>query len=114
MGLSPGKELSNVSTTSVRTAVVALVILPFIAIAARAARDGVEIVRHDADQRIDVIIDGQPFTSYLWPSTIKKPVLFPIRSAKGTIVTRGVPLEPRLASAWIIRTTPVSGSTTAT
>ena len=83
------------STTSVRTAVVALVVLPFIAIATRAARDGVEIVRHDADQRIDVIIDGQPFTSYLWPSTLKKPVLFPIRSAKGTIVTRGVPLEPR-------------------
>src|SRR5260370_8565072 len=45
--------------------------------------------------RVDVSIDGQPFTSYIWPTTLKKPVLYPLRTAKGTIVTRGFPLEQR-------------------
>ena len=42
-----------------------------------------------------MLIGGQPFTSYIWPTTLKKPVLFPIRTAKGTLVTRGFPLDPR-------------------
>lgn len=83
------------STTSVRAIMTALAVLPVVAAAALPGSSGVEIVRKDADQRIDISIDGQPFTSYLWPASVKKPVLFPIRSAKGTIVTRGVPLEPR-------------------
>src|SRR6185295_6306919 len=29
------------------------------------------------------------------PSTLKKPVLYPLRTAKGTAVTRGFPLDPR-------------------
>jgi hypothetical protein len=57
----------------------------------------VEVIRKDSDRRVDVLIDGQPFTSYIWPATLKKPVLFPIRSAHGTVVTRGFPLAPRPA-----------------
>ena len=56
---------------------------------------GVRLVRDDAKQRVDVFVDGKPFTSYIYPSTLKKPVLYPIRSAGGTLVTRGFPLEPR-------------------
>ncbi len=56
---------------------------------------GVRLVRDDANRRVDVLVDGQPFTSYIYPTTLKKPVLYPLRSAKGTIVTRGFPLEPR-------------------
>ena len=52
---------------------------------------GVRLVKDEATQRVDVTIDGQPFTSYLYPSTQKKPVLFPLRSARGTPVTRGLP-----------------------
>ncbi len=62
----------------------------------RAAPDkGVAVVPNEAAHRVDVSVDGQPFTSYLWPDTLKKPVLFPLRAANGTIVTRGWPLEPR-------------------
>ena len=61
----------------------------------QAAEKGVRLVRDDAKQRVDVYVDGQPFTAYIYPPTGKKPVLFPIRSAKGTLVTRGFPLEPR-------------------
>jgi hypothetical protein len=56
---------------------------------------GVGVVRRPADHRVDVSIDGQPFTSYLYPQSLEKPVLYPIRSASGVIVTRGYPLEPR-------------------
>jgi Methane oxygenase PmoA len=57
--------------------------------------DRVIVVVDDEQRRVDVSIDGQPFTSYIWPERLKKPVLYPLRTAKGTIITRGYPLEPR-------------------
>jgi len=59
------------------------------------AAGGVELKVDDAAKRVDVTIDGKPFTSYIWPATLKKPVLYPIRTATGTLVTRGFPLDPR-------------------
>ncbi len=58
------------------------------------AANGVEVTVNESAKRVDVTIDGKPFTSYIWPSTLKKPVLYPLRSAKGTLVTRGFPLDP--------------------
>jgi hypothetical protein len=55
----------------------------------------IQVVRNEAARRVDVIVDGKPFTSYIYPTTQKKPVLYPLRSAHGTVVTRGFPLEPR-------------------
>jgi len=60
-----------------------------------AEEEGIRLVRDDAGQRVDVHVNGQPFTAYIYPATLKKPVLFPLRTAKGTVVTRGFPLEPR-------------------
>jgi len=62
---------------------------------AQGVRPRVEVVAHEADRRVDVTVDGQPFTSYVWPTTLKKPTLYPIRAASGALVTRGWPLEPR-------------------
>lgn len=56
---------------------------------------GVAVVPDEASNRVDVLVDGRPFTAYIWPDTLKKPVLFPLRTARGTIITRGYPLEPR-------------------
>jgi len=56
---------------------------------------GVRVVRDDAKQRVDVFVDGQPFTAYIHPATLRKPVLYPLRTAGGNLVTRGFPLEPR-------------------
>ncbi len=64
-----------------------------LAVAADAAH--VTLVDRPAERRVDVLVDGQPFTSYLYPTALQKPVLFPIRSAAGVLVTRGYPLEPR-------------------
>ena len=60
-----------------------------------AGEKGIRLVRDDPGRRVDVLVDGQPFTAYIYPTTLKKPVLNPLRSAKGTPVTRGFPLEPR-------------------
>jgi hypothetical protein len=62
--------------------------------AAPPASTDVQVVRDDAHQRVDIVIGGQPFTSYIYPDTIKKPVLFPLRTAEGTIITRGFPPGP--------------------
>jgi len=61
----------------------------------KSAESGVRVVPNEAARRVDVFVDGQPFTAYIWPETIKKPVLYPLRTAAGTLVTRGYPLEPR-------------------
>src|SRR5262245_42840788 len=68
-----------------------------LSVASLAAADNppVQVIPNAAARRVDITIDGKPFTSYIWPTTLKKPVLYPLRTAKGTIVTRGFPLEPR-------------------
>jgi hypothetical protein len=48
-----------------------------------------------AERRVDVSVAGKPFTSYIWPERLAKPVLYPIRTAGGTLVTRGFPMDPR-------------------
>src|SRR4029079_6324474 len=54
----------------------------------------VAVTAHEADRRVDITVGGQPFTSYIWPTTIKKPVLYPLRTAKGRVISRGYPLDP--------------------
>ena len=55
----------------------------------------VQVTAREAERRVDVTVDGKPFTSYIYPTSLKKPVLYPLRAASGTLVTRGFPLEPR-------------------
>lgn len=46
-------------------------------------------------KRVDITVDGKPFTSYIYPDELMKPVLYPLRTANGTTVTRGWPMDPR-------------------
>jgi methane monooxygenase PmoA-like len=55
----------------------------------------VDVVPHEDLRRVDVLVDGKPFTSYIYPTTLKKPTLYPVRAASGVVVTRSWPLEPR-------------------
>lgn len=59
----------------------------------------ITVVERKAERRVDVSVGGKPFTSYIYPQSLEKPVLYPIRSASGTLVTRGYPLEPRPGEA---------------
>ena len=79
----------------VRRVLLGFALLGMVATTMSARGGGVEISVKESDRRVDVTIDGQPFTSYIWPASLKKPVLYPVRTAKGTLVTRGFPLDPR-------------------
>ncbi len=60
----------------------------------------VTLVRNDALQKVDVLVDDTLFTSFLYTEKIPdltKPVLYPVIAADGSIITRGFPLEPRPA-----------------
>jgi hypothetical protein len=67
----------------------------FAASAFAAPSKGVQVVADEANRRVDITIDGQPFTSYIWPTTLKKPVLYPLITDEGVTVTRGYPLSLR-------------------
>ena len=56
---------------------------------------GVEIIPNDAQRKIDVLFNGKLFTSYYYPVDLEKPVLYPINTANGTVITRGFPVDPR-------------------
>jgi 6-phosphogluconolactonase (cycloisomerase 2 family) len=44
--------------------------------------------------QINIFIKGKHFTSFFFPDTIAKPVLYPIKAPNGTVVTRGFPVTP--------------------
>ena len=59
------------------------------------AQKGVVVISDVAKQKVDVLYDGKLFTSYIYPDDLEKPVLYPIYTSKGTVVTRGFPRDPR-------------------
>jgi hypothetical protein len=59
---------------------------------ASAGARGVKIVENREKQQLDVYVDGELFTSYCFWDDQKKPIIYPLRTAKGTVVTRSYPL----------------------
>jgi len=55
----------------------------------------IQLIQNDAERRVDVMIDGKHFTSYIYPDNIAKPVLYPIKTANETFITRGYPIANR-------------------
>ena len=55
----------------------------------------VQVVKDKGGDKVNVLIGGKPFTTFFYPDTLEKPVLYPIRAANGTVVTRGYPLNPQ-------------------
>lgn len=47
------------------------------------------------EHRFIVTAGGRPFTEFLYPDSLEKPVLYPIYAPNGQLVTRGFPLAPR-------------------
>jgi hypothetical protein len=47
--------------------------------------------------RVDVQVGGRPFTAYYFDPAVAKPYFFPLRSALGTVVTRGFPMTADVA-----------------
>ena len=55
----------------------------------------VKVTPSKTANKIDITIRGKPFTSFIFPDTLEKPVLYPIYAADGALITRGYPLAPR-------------------
>ncbi len=57
----------------------------------------VELLNNGADRKVEINVDGKSFTNYIYPGTetLKKAVLYPVRTAQGTLITRGWPMDPR-------------------
>ncbi|TPG67455.1 PmoA family protein [Hymenobacter nivis] len=55
----------------------------------------VRVVQDAKAQKVDVFVGARLFTSFLYPDSLEKPVLYPLRAANGTVVTRGFPLDPQ-------------------
>ena len=45
------------------------------------------------EKKVEVWIDGDLFTSYMYPDHIAKPVLYPLKTASGKVLTRSFPME---------------------
>ena len=56
------------------------------------SQPAIEVKVDEVAKKIDVNIDGQLFTSYIYPDNIMKPVLWPLMSPAGNMLTRSFPL----------------------
>jgi len=52
----------------------------------------IELKENKDEKKVDVLIDSQLFTSYIYPENVKKPVLWPVMSPAGNMLTRSFPL----------------------
>ncbi|CAM3656798.1 DUF6807 domain-containing protein [Mucilaginibacter galii] len=59
------------------------------------AQQRVQVLKVVDQNKIDIFIGDQLFTSFLYPDSLEKPVLYPLMTANGTMVTRGFPLQPQ-------------------
>ena len=55
----------------------------------------VVFINDSENMKIDVLINGSPFTSYHYNDGLPKPVLFPLITASGKTLTRGFPIDPQ-------------------
>jgi hypothetical protein len=55
----------------------------------------ITFVSNEAENRIDVMVDGKLFTTFQWPDNVCKPVLYPVLTSAGTTITRGFPIATR-------------------
>ena len=78
-----------------RWALILVMLLLAVSAPAQKPEKGVRVVPNEGQRRVDVFIDGQSFTAYIWPESLMKPVLYPLHAADGTLITRGFPLDPR-------------------
>lgn len=48
-----------------------------------------------SQNKVIITVDNKPFTEFIYPDSLEKPVLYPIYTAGGEIITRGFPIAAR-------------------
>ncbi|MBE9584849.1 PmoA family protein [Mucilaginibacter sp. JRF] len=59
------------------------------------AQQQVSVVPSSTQKKVDIKFGDQVFTTFLYPDTLEKPVLYPLHTADGLVVTRSFPLSKR-------------------
>ncbi len=57
-----------------------------------AKKPTIDLKKNESDKKVDVMVAGKLFTSYIYPDNIKKPVLWPVMSPNGNMLTRSYPM----------------------
>jgi hypothetical protein len=73
--------------------VLGLAPMAFAAGVSTGAANGVVLTTDNAAHTVAVTIDGKPFTTFMWQTNQRKPVLYPLIAPDGTTVTRGYPFN---------------------
>ncbi|WP_316821858.1 PmoA family protein [Pedobacter gandavensis] len=50
---------------------------------------------HKNGKQININVDGKFFSSFIYPDSLEKPILYPLQTASGLTLTRGFPLQTR-------------------
>lgn len=64
----------------------------------KVGKNNIEVTDNTNEAKIDVLVDGKLFTSYLYTDdlpVLKKTTLYPINAANGATITRGYPIAPK-------------------
>jgi hypothetical protein len=59
------------------------------------SKPAIDLDVNKGEKKVEVRIDGELFTSYIWPEMLKKPVLWPVISPGGNMLTRSYPMVSR-------------------
>jgi len=70
-----------------------IILVLFLTACSQRQEPTVQIVNQPDERKVEVFFDGKLFTSYIYPSTLMKPVLWPIVTSTGTEITRHYPLK---------------------
>lgn len=79
---------------NIKTGIIAIAILSstLLLFAQCTGQEAIELKANEAERKVDVLIDGKLFTSYIYPENVKKPVLWPVYSPEGNMLTRSYPM----------------------
>jgi hypothetical protein len=59
------------------------------------AQKGFSVIEKKDNKKIEILYDGKFLTAYCYFDSTEKPVLFPIKTLTGNVITRGYPIAPR-------------------
>ncbi|HEV2354612.1 MAG TPA: PmoA family protein [Puia sp.] len=85
--------MPSISRSGFRSVLALLAILP--PVLTHAQRLPIQIVADSINRSVIVTAGGIPFTTFWYPDTLEKPVLYPIYAPDGEVITRGFPVRPR-------------------
>lgn len=54
-------------------------------------KEAIDLKVSDSERKVDVLVDGKLFTAYIYPENMMKPVLWPVMSPAGNMLTRSFP-----------------------